>query len=202
MYTVYIQNTVYVLYGIICILYPTWHVDTRPPTILYLGLAYWPRWLAWLFAPPLARHNNFPKVERFFQLYHESWTIFSTFSAYVLCVNVHSTQYTVHSISVFPDKIIGMVPYHTVGSATVYSRKNSESNPLMGERRIRNKSTNIIGKPSKRRTHLRRCSSRDGTQRHIKRRFFINHTTSTKLDVNSSLEYTAKTTEVWSLHHV
>lgn len=30
------------------------------------------------------------------------------------------TQYTVHSISVFPDKIIGMVPYHTVGSATVY----------------------------------------------------------------------------------
>ena len=31
LYTVYIQNTVYVLYGIICILSPTWHVDTRPP---------------------------------------------------------------------------------------------------------------------------------------------------------------------------
>ena len=34
MYTVYIQNTVYELYGIICILSPTWHVDTRPPTII------------------------------------------------------------------------------------------------------------------------------------------------------------------------
>ena len=33
LYTVYIQNTVYVLYGIICSLSPTWHVDTRPPTI-------------------------------------------------------------------------------------------------------------------------------------------------------------------------
>ena len=46
----------------------TWHVDTRPPTIN--------------FTPHNFLHNS-PKVERFFQLYDESWTIFSTFSAYV-----------------------------------------------------------------------------------------------------------------------